>query len=239
MSNAFRDITAQCGLKIPQDVCLQGRGTTGMQYLKTKNYDPGLVIKFLKDQETSKIGKYIPNAWDCEDVSFLVASDVRFEFPGQPVGVALGVAKNGGSSLENHSHAVNVFWFEEDIGDVDSKREWNAIYFDATIGDVVSRFETHILIPIPISGFKDHKELIPLENLKFLDKAAFALDRAYDFELIEEVENSLVEWKHNDPQKKHKVEPVFYTYNDRVFYWFAHIRQLHKGAPVGVVFGKV
>lgn len=215
---------------------MQYPATTGMQYLKTKNYNFLAVADFIMDQ-AKKYGGYRPDAWDSFDLSCLVAADVRYRFPGQPIGILQGIAKEGGPEIVGRPHYINILWFEQELGD--GKKEWYARYFDATICSKVREFEINAIMPIPISGLTDHNELLPLENIKFLDRAAFVLDRIYQFELIDEVKKKMIEWKNKNPQKGHKFEPAYYTYNDRVFYWFAHLRYLYKGAPIGAVFGKV
>jgi hypothetical protein len=230
-------------LKMPPSVRLQNKGTTGMRFPAMKSHSPEIVMQFIEDKART-YGKYQDKIWDCEDYSFLAASDIRCRFLGQPVAIALGIGKEGGPNIIGLPHAINVLWFESDVGG--GQKKWIHRYYDATIHKEVKNFETHVIIPLPVSGLTDHKELPPFENFRFLDSAAFVLDgKAYNFDLINSVIDTLEKKGINDCPRPGDIEggalfdnPLYYSYNDRVFWWFSHIRQMHKGAPVGVAFGK-
>lgn len=219
----------------------QTKGITGMRSdIMLPIHSPGNVVQTIVNNAYD-YGDYIPKAWDCEDYAFLAASDVRLAHQGQPIGIALGIGpEEGGPGIAGTPHAVNVLWFEKDIGN--GKKEWYPRYFDATNkGMEYKNFDANVIIPIPWGESVDVQKFPILKKFQSLEKAAFVLDgRDYDFKLTDEVEKKLIAWKRpNDPQKGIKVDLAVYTFSDRVFWWFAHMRKLVKGAPVGIAFGKI
>jgi hypothetical protein len=227
---------------MPSGVHLRNKGTTGMRFSALKSHDPNAVMNFIADKAKT-YGKYENFRWDCEDYAFLAASDVRCRFLGLPVAIAIGKGMEGGPTIEGFNHAINILWFESQVGD---QKKWEPRYFDATIGSEVKKFDTQVIIALPVSGLTDHQDLPPFDKLSFLKDAAFALDgRNYDFNLVntdvmDTLKNKRVE-ECPKPTNKEELDlfnnAKYWSTSDRVFYWFAHIRRMHKGAPVGVAFG--
>lgn len=261
-------IATEIGLDVPSNLPLKNRGTTGLQlptmkeingdlilYPKLESHSPGDVMQYIAEQANT-YGEYIPSVWDCEDYAYIAAADVRRRFPGQPVGVLLGIGKYGGKNIVNKGHAINILWFEEDIGS--GKKNWYPRYYDATIKEEITKdkadpeFETYVVIPFPV-GCSDnrieYRDFSPFTSFQFIDKATLALDRAaYDFGALGDIKKMLNEWKLIGYGKGGQVESGLYTPNDIVFYWFAHIRRWYahirkplpdKVPPVGVAFGKL
>lgn len=231
-------------LKMPvgaQYIRYENKGSTGLRPFRFKSHSPQKVENYILER-ANKYGIYIPTNWDCEDHCFVVASEVRCKFWGQPLAIALGKAKGG--SIAGQDHALLILWFQD-------QGKWMHRYFDPTLKKFVDDFDTYHLIPLPINGFKDHDDLPFPGNLKFHDTAAYALDgRTYDYDLINgEVMDTLKgEGIEECPAPEPGTEEgdqfdKYWAASDRVFYWFAHLRYEHKGtppkgpAPIGIAFG--
>jgi hypothetical protein len=213
-------------------------GTIGMHFNANFIYSITNILYYIKEK-SKNYPKYQSNIWDCEDFAFLAAADIRCRFPGQPTAIALGTAidRESGNSVD---YAVNVIWFNRKEG---GQTKCETRFIDLTEKIFMYTFDTRILIPLPISGLSDHKELPPFENLGLIESAAFQLDRReYKFNLINtEVMNTLKDAPAKCPEQSEigwsDFNRRFWTISDRVFYAFAHIRKKHQGAPVGVAFG--
>lgn len=214
-------------LRLPKGINLKNQGTTGLRVSNMLSHSPEIVKQYIKIKSKT-YGTYIADIWDCEDYCFLAASDIRYRFQGQPVGIALGEMPEG-------DHAVLSLWFEDD------KKEWRHWYFDPTLNKDLTNFKPYVIIPVAPSGSLNHHELSPYESFRFLDNAAFILDEenAYKFDLIEAAKTTLTNWKNNGlPEEGRFIDSTYYSYNDQVFYWFSHIRREHQGVPVGAALGK-
>lgn len=230
-------------LKMPSGVRWCNSGTTGMRFPAMLSYDPDEVMKYLINVSVN-YPKYQPNIWDCEDHAFLAAADVRCHYPGQPIGIAIGIATEGDVTIKGFMHAVNYLWFEHKVG---GQTKWMPQIYDPTMKRFVGSFDTKVIIPLPIAGLTDHQELPPFEKFSFQKMAAFQLDdRDHKFELIDTavmntLTNKLVKECPEPADKELKdlfMQAKYWSFNDRVFYWFAQIRKMHMGAPVGVAFGQ-
>jgi hypothetical protein len=231
-------------LKMPAGIPWCDSGTTGMRFSAMKSYTPGEVIKYI----TPLIKGYPPyqkDIWDCEDHAFLAAADLRCNFPGLPVAIAVGTAtdKKSSAGIKGQMHAVNYIWFESKAG-----ADWVPMILDPADEKWIDEFDTKTIIPLPISGLKNHKELRPFELFDFRANAAFQLDeRVHSFELITDgtvkktLENKDFQQCTGPKDSKYKafVNKDTWSTNDTVFYAFAQIRKKHMGAPVGVAFGEL
>jgi len=243
MTSKLKRAISPGDLDVP--VPTQTKGITGIRSeIMLPIHMPGNVVATIINNSYG-YGDYIDKAWDCEDYAFLAAADVRLAHQGQPVGIALGTGPaEGGPGIAGNPHAVNVLWFRRIIG---GKEEWYPRYFDATNkGMEYKNFDADVILPIPWGDSFNAQKFPIFENYEPLQKAAFVLDgRDYDFNLTRVAEKMLVAWKRpNDPQKGIKVDQAVYTFSDRVFWWFAHIRKevisdAQKGLPVGIAFGKI
>jgi hypothetical protein len=222
-------------LDMPEGVGFQQKGSTGMRFSGRRSHSPTIVMDYLAARSKC-YDPYIPILWDCEDFAFLATAEVRCKFLGLPIAIGLRSQKNG--------HAVVILWFENQVG---SQKKWEPIFFDPTLGKQVYDFIPDVIIPFPVGGEMDREDLPGFENLSYLDSAAFVLDgRNYKYSLIDLEVIPTLKKKGIDecPKPTNKEELAlfrndkYWNYGDRTFFWFAHIRQKHKGAPVGIAFGK-
>jgi hypothetical protein len=229
--------------RLDMPVDRQASGTTGMRYSAMKSHNPADVMKCITELSVN-YPPYQIDFYDCEDYSFLAAADIRCRFPGQPVAIAIGKATHP-TGLAGQMHAVTYLWFEDKTG---GQTKWIPLIFDPTIKSRVDGFDPKVIIPLPVSVLNDHKELPPFDDestFPFLDEAAFELDYNHKFELIPDVMKTLKNKLVKECPKPTNLEwqdlfmnPKYWSFSDRVFYWFAHIRAMHQGAPVGVAFGE-
>jgi len=238
--------------KLAMPLPLVPNGTTGMLYSAMHSHNPNDVMDFII-KEAANYPKYKATIWDCEDHAFLAAADIRCRFPGQPIAIAIGTATEP-KALIGVSHAVNYLWFERKEGD---KSIWDTVkILDTTLPrpGFVGSFNPTLVIPIPVSGTSNHKDLPPFERFAFQPTAAFRLDASYNFTLIESKVIPALEQKPKPdylrclkpPQNVYRSDASWddlrknselRTYRDVVFHAFAHIRKEFMGAPVGIAFG--
>ena len=120
-------LAKKLGLDVPSSPPLKGKGTTGLMlpelkkskdgrmilYPKLKStWSPEFVMQYIANQANG-YGEYIESVWDCEDYAFLAAADVRRRFPGQAIGILLGIGRYGGENINGKGHAINILWFSE------------------------------------------------------------------------------------------------------------------------------
>lgn len=244
-----RGFRPECGgLSMP--VPCVNSGTTGMLYSEVHDYPADHVLKFIKNQAI-KYPPYQKEIWDCEDHAFLVAADIRCRFPGQPVGVAIGIAAEP-EKIKGAMHAVNYIWFMERDNRTHELKCADFAIFDASLPNprFVKGFKPEVIIPFPVSGLKKEKDCPPGSGLVFRSKASFQLDRKLpNFNLMPDVQKTLNEKSVTCPKPAkiefesdnhwptlHKTRELW-SYRDDMFYAFAQIRKKHMGAPVGVAFG--
>lgn len=228
-------------LKMPSGLPWCDSGTTGMRFLAMKSYPPQEVFPYINNQIVD-YPAYQDEIWDCEDHAFLAAAQLRCNFPGIPVAIAIGNATHSShESIKGFMHAVNYIWFQERAGD-----NWKPVILDPAGREWVDGFDPKVIIPMPISGKKDHNELSPFEQFTFQEKAAFQLDvRAHKFDLIADgtVGKALKDKAYKRctgpklPKYTQFVNKLTWSPNDTVFFAFAQIRRIFMGAPVGVAFG--
>lgn len=214
--------------------------STGMRFFGVKSHSR----KAIKDYILGRVKDYDPyekEKWDCEDHCFLAASEIRCKFLGQPVAVALGTGKVG-AGIAGEAHALLVLWFS-------NQGKWESEFFDPTYEDFVADFDTKVIIPLPISGFTDKNQDLPFKkNIPLVTTGAWALDyRSYDYALINGAvmatltSGGIKECKEtrSEEEKALLLDPLkrYWNYNDRTFWHFAHLRQKHKGAPIGFAVG--
>ncbi|MGV8175944.1 MAG: hypothetical protein ACP5OU_09610 [Methanothrix sp.] len=241
-------------LTMPDGIPWCDSGTTGMRFPAMHSYTPEKVMKYI----TKKIADYPPykeEIWDCEDHAFLAAADIRCNFPGAPVGIAIGKATHSShATIRNQMHAVNYLWFQSGgEGEGKAGENWEHRIFDPAGREWVDDFDAKVIIPLPISGLKDHKELKPFADSNkypFRIKAAFQLDkRAHQFVLPNgDVMKTLTSGDFEKLRCPGSAFPEYNTFfekkgywslHDTVFYVFAQIRRKHMGATVGVAFGEI
>lgn len=229
------------GLTMPPGIPWVNQGTTGMPLINSIKYSPpDKVLDFIMEQACAKTqtgeyvyGKWEKGRWECDDFCFLAASDVRYRYPGQYIGIAIGNKLIDGNQVP---HAVNCLWFYE-------SGKWETRYIDATFREKIAKnFTASVILPLPISGTTNHMQFEPIKNLTHHKKAAFDLDKKYEFDdipkLTDQVEETLIKWAtHGIPIHGGPVDTNYYLQNDRVINWYIHIRQEHKGAPIGMAFG--
>jgi len=230
-------------LTMPSGLPWCSSGTTGMRFPAMKSYTPAEVFGYI-DEQIKSYPAYKPEIWDCEDHAFLAAADLRCNFPGIPVAIAIGIATHSShSSIKGFMHAVNYIWFEENAG-----KDWVPVILDPAGREWVKGFDPKAVICLPISGKKDHTELTPFEKFTFQEKAAFQLDvREHGFDLITNgtIGKTLKNKEYTrcsgpkDQKYKQFVNKLTWSTNDTVFYAFAQIRRKHMGAAVGVAFGEL
>jgi hypothetical protein len=221
-------------------------GSTGMRFFAVEKHSEKSVAEYILNQ-VQGYDPYEPRLFDCEDQAFLAASDVRCKYLGQPVAIALGKAKED-ERMKGQSHALLVLWFRDQVGGT----KWIPKFFDPTLKRFVDDFDTQVLIPLPTSGSTKGNQNLKFEkNLPLLETAAFALDgRNYDyiFKNKNEVQiDSLLKSKGLKECKQQRtldendkiLDPAqrYWSPIDRVFWHFAHLRQTHKGAPIGFAVG--
>jgi len=263
-------LTEEVELTIPPGASLTTRtGTTGLQLPKIKkvgdvkkltpqwkSYSPGEVMQFIETQSKT-YGGYIPEIWDCEDHAYLAAADVRRRFAGQPVGILIGKGKYGGKNIVDKEHAINILWFEKDVGD--GKKEWYPRFFDPTLKPPLEitkdmadpQFDTQVVIPVPPGGSSnknDYKDLPPYHDFRFIETGTFALDRiGYDYSAIDDAKKTLAKWN-LERKGQSDIDSTLFTQADQAFYYFAHIRRWYvtdhkpaptKALPVGFVVGTI
>jgi hypothetical protein len=230
---------------VPDGIRKVDKGNTGMHFQEEiPRYSPTDVMNYITNQSRG-YEKYLDKIWDCEDFAFLAASEVRCKFKGQPIAIALGKAKEGGPELVGKDHAVNILFFR---GGEAENRRWTFKYFDATIKREVSDFDAKVIIPLPFSGLENTSVIPPFDDqarFPFQKTAAFFLDGTdYDTSLIDSVKNILE--NHGIPEcplppkntEDRDLYRKYYSYSDRLFWMFAHIRRGKKGAPVGFAHGE-
>jgi len=246
-AKGFRSTAGQ--LSIPDGLLPVKFGTTGMLYSQAHSYSPNDVLSFII-KRANDFPPYEAEVWDCEDFAFLAAAEVRFQFPGQPIGIAIGIAKHP-PAISGRLHAVNYLWF---MGQNDKKPNCNTFeIFDSTlpIPEFIKNkggFDVHSMIPIPVSVTNNHKDCPPADQLQFINSASFQLDRLqYDFNSIGDVKKDLqnqviklqkpLTTEFMSEKKWNLMKSIFWSDRDEAFYVFAQIRRMHKRAPVGVAFG--
>jgi len=228
-------------LNMPAGINWVSKGTTGLRFAAVKSHPPDEVFAWIMPKIKS-YPTYKPEIWDCEDHAILAAADIRTNFPGQPVGIAIGKATEG--SIAGQDHAVNYIWYESEGG-----KRWDYKILDPAAEKWAGSFNPEVIIPLPVSGRKDNKELPPFDNptaFPFREKAAFQLDlRADKFvppggdveKTISNKDFPQRPWPTNPNYKDDATKSEFWTTYDDVFYVFAQIRKKHMGAAVGVAFG--
>ena len=232
-------------LEMPIDyIDEEEEGSTGMCFFKVRRKSRKQVADYIVKQ-VKNYGSYEAKLWDCEDYAFLAASEVRCTFLGQPVAIALGKAREG-PGMDGQDHALLVLWFGDQVGGV---RNCVPEYFDPTLGSFVNDFDTRILIPLPLSGLTEGNSDLPFnKKLPLLDEAAFALDgKDYQFGKINEVMNTLrnggisrcpvLDRSPEDMALLKDPHHRYWSESDENFWQFAHLRQKHKGAPIGFAVG--
>jgi len=227
---------------------IQKKETTGMRHGHRFVHTGDQVMKVLQeDIKWRQLGVHQDNLWDCEDRAFFGAAFLRCRLPGQPTGVALGVAVE---PFAGEKHAVIVFWAEDRDGkfehfffDPEAKMGRNAV------GDLV-KFNAEKIVPFP--AFLPHEKgatqklLPPWDNFSYAN-GALVLDREYT--LIDDAKSkTIVEYiknrdyskcpgpknpLHVDIFKEHYTDST----NDRVLWVFAHARQRFKGDAIGMAIG--
>jgi len=238
-------------LNMPVNYIQKGEeGSTGMRFLGVERHGKKAVGDFIIER-TKHYPQYQPRLWDCEDHCFLAAAEISCQFIGQPVAIALGKGLEG-QGIEGFDHAVLILWFqtqENGAGRIDS------YYFDATLGRFVDDFDTKLIVPMPFSGFApdpDSSRNLPFKKpLKLIPKGALALDgKDYDFDLIDGpapggqktvietlTSKGVAECPIPEDRFKKALWDIYWKVPERVFWYFAHLRAIHMGAPVGFAIG--
>ncbi|MCX6719265.1 MAG: hypothetical protein NTZ38_02730 [Candidatus Taylorbacteria bacterium] len=230
-------------LKTPDDVHDVAKGNTGNAIAGMRSHSPDAVMTYIGERART-YPKYQASKWDCEDFAFLAASEVRCRYPGQPVGIAIGIGREG-EGIAGKDHAINVLWFESDEG---GQKKWAPKYFDATLKREVT-FDAEVIIALPVLGSTNPALYTRLptfdnNNFPFLPIAAFVLDDSYDFNSMNAVVDTLgksdgLELCHGPTgvEERELFRIPYWTPSDETFWWFSHVRKMHMGAPVGVAFG--
>ncbi|MGV8125774.1 MAG: hypothetical protein ACP5PV_01005 [Methanothrix sp.] len=265
-------LAKKLGLDVPSSPPLKGKGTTGLMlpelkkskdgrmilYPKLKStWSPEFVMQYIANQANG-YGEYIESVWDCEDYAFLAAADVRRRFPGQAIGILLGIGRYGGENINGKGHAINILWFSERE---DDQMSWFPRYYDATTKQEITaqQFDPLLLVAVPIGCSNDKKKYRDFQPLlsPVITNGTIALDRApYDYDAIGDIKKELNRWveteygmgKENENEALGELPDGFYIPSDLTFYWFAHIRNWFaherkprpnkKVPPVGVAFGQ-
>lgn len=182
---------------------------------------------------------------------------MRRRFPGQPIGVLLGIGKYGGEDIDGKGHAINILWFPERE---DDQMSWFPRYYDATTKQEITaqQFDPILVIPLPIGCSNDKKKYRDFPPLlsPVITNGTIALDRApYDYDAIGDIKKELDRWvkieygvgKDSENEALGQLPDGLYIPSDLTFYWFAHIRNWFahelkekpvKVPPVGIAFGQ-
>ena len=246
----------------PPGVRGTSEGNTGLDQGLSSPWYEGTILDYLSKLD---YGQYNAPIWDCEDQAFWGVAHVRHRFPGCPIGIASGLAKQGSGQVQ---HALVILWCADKNGKISASSEYK--YFDPRKGTEIDKadFKTELYVPFPVEN-KGSKQKVPPLNVSPFDTPMtgkyFIWDYVHDWESFTAqnvkqyiIDDERLTFRHKyesgceefaptgtpvNPSDLHKVMDmnaarIFWSREDRAVWAFAHARRKFKGFPIGIALGK-
>jgi hypothetical protein len=223
-----------------------GGGATKMWFADQQileAHSKGKILGVLKAERESNpnFSKHIPGQWECFDRAYWGISVVRCKCPGAPVGVAIGIGKEGSPSVVGQPHAIIYFWTWEN-------NDWTASLYDPLIGEVHD-FQTKAFVSFPPFrpnwGFGIGKILKPFDTLQSIDQGwimLYDVMGGYNIDNFDNIKSDLANKSYSlcTPPNDEAEKAIFdkkRNREDRVFWVYNQLRNKYNRAAVGFALG--
>lgn len=185
--------------------------------------------------------KHIAGQWECFDRAYLGISVVRCKCPGAPVGVAIGIGKEGGPNVVGKPHAIIYFWTWEN-------NSWTPSLYDPLYGEVHDfQIKAFVSFPPfrPNSGLGEGKILKPFDKLSPNDQGwimLYDVMGGYDIDNFNNIRSDLANRRYNlcaPPNEPNEKRAFDYkrSREDRAFWVYNQLRVKYNRAAVGFALG--
>lgn len=226
-----------------------GGGATPMWFAEQqilKAYSKGKILGVLNTERESNPNfiRHSSGNWECFDRAYWGVSIVRCKCPGAPVGISIGIGKEGSASVVGQPHAIIYFWTWEND-------KWTPTLFDPLIGEVHD-FQNKAFVSFPIfrpnaskAGIGTAKILQPFESFTRVDKGwimLYDIMGGYDIDNFSNIKSELANKVYSlcsppsDPEEKTAFERKR-TREDRAFWIYNQIRNKYNRSAVAFACG--